>query len=85
PCVGLARAAGLPVGAGVRVDDTLASVADPRVYAIGDCAEHRGVVHDTAVPAWRQAEVLAARLSGHDRHARFTGSRALTRLIAGDV
>ncbi|MDW8803871.1 FAD-dependent oxidoreductase [Streptomyces scabiei] len=85
PRVGLARTAGLPVRAGVVVDDTLASVGDPRVYAIGDCAEHRGVVHDTAGPAWQQAEVLAQRLSGHDRHARFTGARALTRLIAGDV
>ncbi|WP_371572631.1 NAD(P)/FAD-dependent oxidoreductase [Streptomyces sp. NBC_01314] len=85
PRVGLARAAGLLVRAGVVVDDTLASVGDPDVYAIGDCAEHRGVVHDTAVPAWQQAEVLAARLSGHERHARFTGSRTLTRLIAGKV
>ncbi|MDX3523663.1 NAD(P)/FAD-dependent oxidoreductase [Streptomyces scabiei] len=85
PRVALARAAGLPVRTGVVVDDTLASVGDPRVYALGDCAEHRGVVHDTAVPAWQQADVLAERLSGHDRHARFTGARALTRLIAGDV
>ncbi|WP_226967238.1 NAD(P)/FAD-dependent oxidoreductase [Streptomyces phaeolivaceus] len=85
PRVELARAAGLPVAAGVVVDDTLASVGDPSVYAVGDCAEHRGVVHDTAVPAWQQAEVLAARLSGHDPHARFTGARTLTRLIAGDV
>ncbi|WP_338899970.1 FAD-dependent oxidoreductase [Streptomyces sp. TG1A-60] len=85
PRVGLARAAGLLVKAGVVVDDTLASVGDPEVYAIGDCAEHRGVVHDTAVSAWQQAEVLAARLSGHDRHARFTEARTLTRLIAGEV
>lgn len=85
PRVGLARAAGLPVRAGVVVDDTLASVGDPDVYALGDCAEHRGVVHDTAVPAWQQAEVLAARLSGHDRHARFTGARTLTRLITKEV
>lgn len=85
PRVGLARRAGLPVRSGVVVADTLASVGDPDVYAIGDCAEHRGVVHDTAVPAWQQAEVLAARLSGHDRHARFTGARTLTRLITKDV
>ncbi|KUO15311.1 NAD(P)/FAD-dependent oxidoreductase [Streptomyces dysideae] len=82
PRVGLARRAGLAVHAGVVVDDTLRSVTDPHIHAIGDCAEHRGVVHDTAVPAWQQAEVLAARLSGHDRHARFTGARTLTRLIA---
>ncbi|WP_237277247.1 NAD(P)/FAD-dependent oxidoreductase [Streptomyces caniscabiei] len=85
PHVELARAAGLPVRTGMVVDDTLASVGDPDVYALGACAEHRGVVHDTAVPAWQQAEVLAASLSGHDPHARFTGARTLTRLITREV
>jgi assimilatory nitrate reductase electron transfer subunit len=46
PRVGLAARAGLSVGRGVLVDDTLAC-SDPRVLAIGDCAEHRGTT-----PGW---------------------------------
>lgn len=85
PRVGLARAAGLAVNKGLIVDDALRSVTDPSVHAIGACAEHRGVVHDTAVPAWEQADVLAARLSGHDRGATYRGTRVLTRLAAAPV
>ena len=38
PNVRLAREAGLPLGDGVAVDEHL-QTADPRVFAIGDCAE----------------------------------------------
>ncbi|WP_425581632.1 NAD(P)/FAD-dependent oxidoreductase [Streptomyces stramineus] len=83
PRTGLARAAGLPVAAGITVDDTLACA--PGVYAIGDCAEHRGAVHGLAGPAWEQADVLAARLSGADPAARYTGTRPYARLTAGPL
>jgi assimilatory nitrate reductase electron transfer subunit len=85
PRVGLARAAGLAVNSGVIVDDALRSVTDPCVHAIGACAEHRGVVHDTALPAWEQADVLAARLSGRDRGATYRDTRVLTRLALAPV
>ncbi|SEL76309.1 NAD(P)/FAD-dependent oxidoreductase [Streptacidiphilus jiangxiensis] len=84
PRTGLAHAAGLAVGRGVLVDDTLAASA-PHVYAIGDCAEHAGVVHGLAGPGWEQADVLAARLSGADPDARYHGSRPLARLSAGPI
>ncbi|RAG83536.1 NAD(P)/FAD-dependent oxidoreductase [Streptacidiphilus pinicola] len=84
PRTGLAHTAGLTVGKGVVVDDTLAASA-PHVYAIGDCAEHAGTVHGLAGPAWEQADVLAARLSGADPDARYTGSRPLARLSAGPI
>ncbi|MFP3986778.1 FAD-dependent oxidoreductase [Streptomyces sp. E11-3] len=83
PRTGLAHTAGLPVRRGIEVDDTLACA--PGVYAIGDCAEHRSTVHGLAGPAWEQADVLAARLSGADPEARYTGSRPLSRLTAGPV
>ncbi|MBT2386280.1 NAD(P)/FAD-dependent oxidoreductase [Streptomyces sp. ISL-11] len=83
PRTRLARAAGLPVRTGILVDDTLACA--PGVYAIGDCAEHRGVTHGLAGPAWAQADVLAARLSGADPDAAYTGSRPYTRLTAGPL
>lgn len=62
PRVGLARAAGLDVARGVVVDDELRT-SDPRVFAIGDCAEHAGVLYGLAGPAHDQADVLARVLS----------------------
>ncbi|MFF7965661.1 NAD(P)/FAD-dependent oxidoreductase [Streptomyces sp. NPDC007903] len=83
PRSALARAAGLPVRRGIVVDDTLACA--PHTYAIGDCAEHRAAPYALATTAWEQADVLAARLSGADPEARYTGSRPMTRLTAGPV
>ncbi|MGO4456184.1 NAD(P)/FAD-dependent oxidoreductase [Streptomyces sp. M-16] len=88
PRTGLARAAGLEVRKGVVVDDRLRT-GDPRVHAIGDCAEHAGRVYGLAGPALDQADALAAVLTGADatgrgaagaRAAGYTGTRALTRL-----
>jgi assimilatory nitrate reductase electron transfer subunit len=82
PRVALARAAGLRVGAGVVVDERLATSA-PGVYAIGDCAEFAGQVPGLAAAAWDQADVLAAHLTGGD--ARYAGSRTVLRLTAGPL
>jgi assimilatory nitrate reductase electron transfer subunit len=77
PRAGLARDAGLEVRHGIVVDDELRT-SDPYIHAIGDCAEHAGVVHGLASPALEQADVLASVLTG--TAARYTGTRALTRL-----
>ncbi|MFI5801688.1 NAD(P)/FAD-dependent oxidoreductase [Streptomyces sp. NPDC051561] len=82
PRTGLARAAGIEVRRGIVIDDTLATSA-PGVYAIGDCTEHRGAVHGLTGPAWAQADVLAARLSGAGPDAIYTGVRGVARLTAG--
>ncbi|MFG3531755.1 NAD(P)/FAD-dependent oxidoreductase [Streptomyces sp. NPDC047917] len=84
PRTGLADAAGIAVRSGVVVDDRLAASA-PGVYAIGDCAEHRGTVHGLAGPAWEQADLLAARLAGTGEDLRYTGSRPMARLSAGPL
>ncbi|MER6785616.1 FAD-dependent oxidoreductase [Streptomyces sp. NPDC000658] len=83
PRAGLARDAGIAVHKGVLVDDELRT-SDPHVRAIGDCAQHDGTVYGLAAPALEQADVLAASLAG-DPDARYTGTRALTRLtLAGN-
>ncbi|MEU5630545.1 NAD(P)/FAD-dependent oxidoreductase [Streptomyces rishiriensis] len=83
PRAGLAKAAGIAVHKGVLVDDALRT-SDPRIRAIGDCAQHDGTVYGLAAPALEQADVLAASLAG-DPDARYTGTRALTRLtLAGN-
>ncbi|MDT0345225.1 NAD(P)/FAD-dependent oxidoreductase [Streptomyces litchfieldiae] len=81
PRTGLARAAGLGIGArgGIVVDDRLRSAEDPHVYALGDCAEHDGVLYGLAGAAQDQADVLARVLAGDDG-ARYRGTRALVRL-----
>ncbi|MEW2395845.1 FAD-dependent oxidoreductase [Streptomyces sp. NPDC046862] len=84
PRVGIAEQAGLAVHKGVIVDDELRT-SDPRIRAIGDCAQHDGQVYGLATPALEQADVLAELIAdeagtGGDAAARYTGTRALTRL-----
>ncbi|WNJ88893.1 NAD(P)/FAD-dependent oxidoreductase [Bosea sp. 685] len=63
PNADLARAAGLAVNRGIVVDDAMAS-EDANIFAIGECAEHRGQVYGLVEPAYEQARVLAMRLAG---------------------
>ncbi|MFI0352052.1 FAD-dependent oxidoreductase [Actinomadura sp. 9N407] len=85
PEVGLARASGLEVDRGIVVDDSLRSVTDPSVRAIGECSQYGGTVYGLVAPAWEQATVLADLLTGADAAARFTGAREITRLKAASV
>jgi nitrite reductase (NADH) large subunit len=57
-------ATGLTVRTGIVVDGTLTSPDDPRVHAIGDCAEVDGRVAGTVGSAWSHAEALAQHLLG---------------------
>ena len=59
PNIELARDAGLECNRGVVVDDALRT-SDPAVFAVGECAEHRGVVHGLVAPILDQARVAAA-------------------------
>ncbi|MFJ3795382.1 NAD(P)/FAD-dependent oxidoreductase [Streptomyces sp. NPDC090088] len=82
PRTGLAQDAGLAVHQGILVDDELRT-SDPRIHAIGDCAQHEGTVYGLAAPALEQAEALAESLAGNGG-SRYTGTRSLTRLtLAG--
>jgi nitrite reductase (NADH) large subunit len=63
PSTKLAREAGLAVGRGIAVDDAMRTSA-PEVLAIGECAEHRGVVCGLVAPALAMAETAAATLAG---------------------
>jgi assimilatory nitrate reductase electron transfer subunit len=82
PSTALARGAGLEVGRGVVVDEHLASVTDPDVHAIGDCAEHAGRTTGFVAPAWEQAAPLAQHLTEPTRAPAYTGSRTVARLRA---
>ncbi|TNM38616.1 NAD(P)/FAD-dependent oxidoreductase [Nocardioides albidus] len=87
PSTALARGAGLEVRRGIVVDDRLASVTDPSVHALGDCAEHDGRTTGFVPPAWEQAGILAANLSTRlcDESVRYDGTRVVARLRASDL
>ncbi|WP_081687174.1 FAD-dependent oxidoreductase [Glycomyces tenuis] len=84
PETGLARSMGLEVGRGVVIDDQCRT-SHPDVFAVGDCAEHRGIPYGLVGPAWEQADVVADLLSGVDPDAAYTGSRLVTRLKATGI
>ncbi|MFG1915681.1 FAD-dependent oxidoreductase [Micromonospora sp. NPDC048898] len=84
PDTALAQAAGLSVGRGVIVDDRLRT-SDRSISAIGDCAEHDGVLTGLVAPAWAQARVLADVLTGTDPLARYRPRPVVTRLKAAGI
>ena len=92
PNVDLARMAGLHVRRGILVNDSLTCRNDQDVYAIGECAEHRGQVYGLVAPLWEQARVLAERLTGRNEDSAYGGSQVSTKLkvmgvelaVAGD-
>jgi nitrite reductase (NADH) large subunit len=82
PSVDLARNAGLNVNRGIVVDDAMeTSIAG--IHAIGECAEHRGLVYGLVEPAYEQARVLADGLTGGS--ARYPGSVLATNLKVSGV
>jgi NAD(P)H-dependent nitrite reductase small subunit len=76
--VSLAREASLQVNRGILVDDTMQTF-DPRIYAVGECCEHRGQVYGLVGPVYEQAHVCAAHLAGVG-HVRYAGSKTSTAL-----
>jgi nitrite reductase (NADH) large subunit len=76
----LARQAGLSVERGIVIGDDLASPDDERIYSVGECAQHRGMVYGLVAPLWEQARVLADRLTGANPDATYEGSRVSTKL-----
>jgi ferredoxin-nitrate reductase len=77
PDTGLAREAGIDVTRGIVVDDELRT-SDQRVWAVGECVEHRGQVYGLWAPLLRQAKVAAAVMSS--RPAAFHGAVPATTL-----
>ncbi|MEC9196601.1 MAG: FAD-dependent oxidoreductase [Pseudomonadota bacterium] len=74
---GLARDARLPFNRGIFVDDAM-STGDPDIYAIGECAEHNGVVHGLVGPGFEQADVAVDNILGGNKSYR--GSLPATKL-----
>ncbi|WP_100448328.1 FAD-dependent oxidoreductase [Glycomyces xiaoerkulensis] len=84
PNLDLAHSMGLETGRGVVIDDQCRT-SHPDVFAVGDCAEHRGIPYGLVGPAWEQADVVADLLSGVNEDANYAGSRLVTRLKATGI
>jgi nitrite reductase (NADH) large subunit len=82
PNVTLPKDAGIAVGRGVVVDDHL-QTAVPDIFALGECAEHRGICYGLVEPAYEQARVLAQHLAG--KTATYSGSVVATNLKVSGV
>ncbi len=82
PNTELAGNAGLTVKRGIVVDDDLTTSA-PDIFAIGECAEHRGICYGLVEPAYEQAHVLARHLAG--RPATYKGSVVATNLKVSGI
>jgi nitrite reductase (NADH) large subunit len=78
PNVELAKAAGLHLERAIVVDDTLQTY-DPRVYAVGECVQHRRSTFGLVAPIWDQARVCAAHLAGSG-HRRYVQQATATKL-----
>ena len=79
PNTALAESAGLLCQRGIVVSDTLQTVTDARVYAVGECAAHRGIAYGLVAPLFEQAKVCATHL-GMFGIGRYTGSYVSTKL-----
>jgi nitrite reductase (NADH) large subunit len=80
--VALAKDAGVPVNRGIVVDDQLRT-GSADVYALGECAEHRGTCYGLVEPAYEQARVLADHLA--DGATDYSGSVVATNLKVSGV
>jgi nitrite reductase (NADH) large subunit len=82
PNTALAKEAGISVNRGIVVDDMMATQTDG-VFALGECAEHRGTCYGLVEPAYEQAKVLAKHLAGGA--SAYTGSILSTNLKVSGV
>ncbi len=74
----LAESAGIACNRGILVNDTMQTY-DPRVYAIGECASHRGIAYGLVAPLFEQAKVCANHLAQLG-FSRYQGSVTSTKL-----
>ena len=83
----IAAQCGLTVSRAIVVDDHMRSIDDDSIYALGECAEHRGDVSTLLEPIDEQARVLASHLTGSDPKAAFHGAKRAThlRLMGAEV
>lgn len=83
PNVELARSCGIHINRAIVVDDYMRT-SMPGIYAVGECAEHRGVAYGLVGPLYEQAKVLAKVICGIETGP-YTGSVPYSQLKISGV
>ena len=78
PNMTLAQDAGIHCERGIVVSNTMQTF-DPRVYAVGECVQHRGTCYGLVAPLFEQAKVAANHLANIGV-SRYEGSVTSTKL-----
>ncbi|MFC4387211.1 nitrite reductase large subunit NirB [Gracilibacillus marinus] len=83
PNVQLAQEAGIEVNRGIVVNDYM-ETSVPNIYAVGECAEHNGMVYGLVAPLYDQGKALAKHICGMN-HTGYKGSVLSTQLKVSGV
>ena len=83
PNVALAKNHGIEVNRGIVVDDYL-ETSVKHIYAVGECAEHRGTVYGLVAPLYEQGAILAKHISNVETKP-YEGSVLSTKLKVSGV
>lgn len=78
PNIALAKNAGIHCERGIVVSDTMQTY-DPKIYAVGECVQHRGQTYGLVAPLFEQAKVAANHLARYGRML-YEGSAVSTKL-----
>jgi nitrite reductase (NADH) large subunit len=80
PNIDLAKACGLDINRGIVVRDDLRT-SDPDIFAVGECAEHRGMTYGLVAPLYEMAKICADHLAGDETtSAAYAGTILFTKL-----
>ncbi|MDH5178517.1 MAG: nitrite reductase large subunit NirB [Gammaproteobacteria bacterium] len=78
PNMELALKSGIHCERGIVVSDTMQTF-DPRIYAVGECVQHRGITYGLVAPLFEMAKVCANHLARYGI-GRYVGSVTSTKL-----
>ena len=84
PHVEPAKSSGLVVERGIVVDDQMRT-SDASIFAIGECAQHRGQCYGLVAPIWEMCRTLADVLTEKNVESAYAGSQMATRLKVSGV
>ncbi|CAM4280777.1 nitrite reductase large subunit NirB [Saccharibacillus endophyticus] len=79
----IGEVSGIQTNRGILVDDFMRTSA-PDVYAVGECAEHRGICYGLVAPLFEQGNILAKHICGVET-AGYEGSITSTKLKISGV
>src|SRR6201996_2670377 len=79
PNTDLGRKAGLNINRGIVVFDDMRT-SDPDIFAVGECAEHRGKTYGLVAPLYEMAKVCADHLARDDATTGYAGTVLFTKL-----